>query len=209
MVLGWLLGRRKPDIRPSARRRPEPARRRPSQSRRLPGVRACLYCGAILSAKRHGKGMYCSPVCWRRRGAAGAARVASAVHRVTNAARARAHRTPLRRDRVLDAVAQGHAADMAARGYYSHNAPGGLDPTGRARAAGYPFWKYGLGGIAENILMTTSRKPHADAAAREAVRAWMRSPGHRQNILDAGLGRLGVGIAFNRRGALYAVQNFC
>lgn len=111
---------------------------------------------------------------------------------------------------MLDAVAQGHAADMAARGYYSHNSLRGLDPTGRARVAGYPFWKYTIfSGIAENIWVSWSHRAHVDAAAREAVRAWMRSPGHRQNILEGRYGRLGVGVAISRHGSLYAVQNFC
>ena len=136
--------------------------------------------------------------------------MASGIHKATNAARGVAHRVPVKRDRMLDAIAQGHAADMAARGYYSHNTPRGLDPTDRARAAGYPFWKYTIfSGIAENIWMSWSHRAHVDAAAREAVRAWMRSPGHRQNILDGRYGRLGVGVAISRRGALYAVQNFC
>lgn len=204
MVLDWLLGRRKPE------RRPPPARRRTERPRRLPGARACLYCGAILSAKRHGRRRYCSARCWHGRNDIGAARVASGIHRATNAERGMAHCTPVKRDRMLDAIAQEHAADMAARGYYSHKGPKGITDTDRAIRSGFEHKWAGAGRvwIMDNIWMEPRRGYHR-GTARGAVRAWMRSPGHRQNMLDGRHRRLGVGVALSRRGVIYYVQAFC
>ncbi len=85
-------------------------------------------------------------------------------------------------DEPLARVARAHSADMRDRGYFSHTSPEGLSPFDRAAAAGVP------GSRAENIAMG-----QPDAAA--VMAAWMASPGHRTNILDCGLTRLGVGVA--------------
>ena len=42
----------------------------------------------------------------------------------------------------------------------------------------------------------------------EVVRAWMDSPGHRENILSGEFGHLGVGVAMDSNGRLYWSQNF-
>jgi len=42
----------------------------------------------------------------------------------------------------------------------------------------------------------------------EVVRAWMNSPGHRENILRSDFGHLGVGVAMDSNGRLYWSQNF-
>lgn len=84
----------------------------------------------------------------------------------------------------LAAASERHAADMAARGYFSHRSPDGAGIGERAKAAGYCFR-----GLAENIAA-------GQDSPAEALAAWMNSPGHRRNILDAsytdyGLGRAG------------------
>ncbi|MGY1741997.1 MULTISPECIES: CAP domain-containing protein [unclassified Blastococcus] len=84
-------------------------------------------------------------------------------------------------DAGLAAVARAHSADMRDRGYFDHTDPDGRDPFDRAAAAGQSA-------RAENIA-----RGQADAAA--VMASWMDSPGHRANILDCGLTRLGVGVA--------------
>jgi uncharacterized protein YkwD len=84
-------------------------------------------------------------------------------------------------DDGLAAVARAHSADMRDRGYFDHVTPEGLDPFDRAERAGQTA-------RAENIAMGQQ-----DPA--EVMTAWMNSPGHRANILDCSLTRLGVGIA--------------
>jgi len=68
-------------------------------------------------------------------------------------------------------------------------------------ATGYSFRH-----LAENIawVETYEEEPYV---AHRIIRGWMRSSGHRRNILDRKLTELGVGVAQsgNRR---YAVQVF-
>jgi len=111
--------------------------------------------------------------------------VADEVLRLTNRERAKAGCAPLHADSRLAAAAQGHSADMAARGYFAHVTPEGRTPWDRARAAGY------ANPSAENIAMGY-RTP------AEVVAGWMTSPGHRQNILNCSSHALGVG--FDARG---------
>ena len=136
------------------------------------------------------------------------------IHADTNAARAEHGLPSLHRDPRLDAIAQAHADDMITRGYYSHDTPDGIDPSGRAAQAGYDCRK-DLGGgrytvgIAENIGAWSGRYS-AGAIASDAVPNWMSSPGHRENVLGQNYDRLGVGVAASGAGGtVYAVQNFC
>ncbi|MGR7002617.1 CAP domain-containing protein [Yinghuangia aomiensis] len=76
---------------------------------------------------------------------------------------------------------------MADRGYFSHDTPEGKTPWDRAKAAGIGY----LG--AENI----ARGQKTPAAVMEA---WMNSPGHRANILDCSLTKLGVGVRMGGEG---------
>jgi uncharacterized protein YkwD len=84
-------------------------------------------------------------------------------------------------DAGLAAVARAHSADMRDRGFFDHVNLDGLDPFARADAAG-------ISARAENIA-----RGQADAAA--VMTGWMNSAGHRANILDCSLTRLGVGVA--------------
>ena len=100
---------------------------------------------------------------------------------LTNAQRAAAGCGALVADPALAAVARAHSADMRDRHFFSHTNPDGLDPFDRAAAAG-------LSARAENIAYG-----QPDPAA--VMDAWMNSAGHRANILDCSLTRLGVGVA--------------
>jgi uncharacterized protein YkwD len=84
-------------------------------------------------------------------------------------------------DAGLASVARAHSADMRDRDFFGHVNPDGLDPFERAAAAG-------LEARAENIAVG-----QPDPAA--VMDAWMDSSGHRANILDCSLTRLGVGVA--------------
>ncbi len=106
-----------------------------------------------------------------------------AVLDATNAARAENGCPALRLDPQLNAAADGHSEDMAARNYFDHVSPEMNDPGDRIRAAGYP-----ARGWAENIA-AGYRSPEA------VVDGWMDSPGHRRNILNCAYEDLGVGFA--------------
>ena len=46
------------------------------------------------------------------------------------------------------------------------------------------------------------------ASAAEVVSSWMRSPGHRDNILSSEFTEIGTGVALGRNGRLYWAQVF-
>ncbi|MFE5299943.1 CAP domain-containing protein [Streptomyces sp. NPDC056632] len=101
---------------------------------------------------------------------------------------------PLRVDERLRESSRAHSADMAARGFFSHEAPGGVQPVDRMRRAGYPA------PAAENIA-------RGQQTAAGAMRGWMNSPGHRANILREGLATIGVGVHLGAGGPWWT-QNF-
>jgi uncharacterized protein YkwD len=106
---------------------------------------------------------------------------------LVNTERAKAGCGPVKDDTALRNLARAHSGDMADRGYFSHDTPEGKTPWDRAKAAGIGY----LG--AENI----ARGQKTPAAVMEA---WMNSPGHRANILDCSLTKLGVGVRMGGEG---------
>ena len=105
---------------------------------------------------------------------------------------ARAHRglRPLRLNGRLTLAARRHSNDMVRRGYFSHWSLSGSTPLSRIRRTGYlrGARRYLVG---ENIAWGSG----ARATPESIVRAWMRSPGHRANILRRRFRSVGVGIA--------------
>lgn len=106
-----------------------------------------------------------------------------AVFEGINAHRQRRGCAPLVWSGAAARAAQMHSADMARRGYFSHTSPEGAQAWDRARAQGISYSR-----AAENIAMT-------QGGARDAVRMWIGSPGHRANIENCALTHTGVGVA--------------
>ena len=135
------------------------------------------------------------------------------IHLYTNEHRAYGGLHPLTRVAIIDGIARGHSEDMAARGYFEHDTPEGLDPTARGNAAGYDcrkdYGSYYTYGLAENIHYASGMGGGASDLARHTVSDWMQSPGHRANIMDPAYDRIGVGVAISGGGTIYATQNFC
>jgi uncharacterized protein YkwD len=100
---------------------------------------------------------------------------------LVNVQRAAAGCGALTADPGLAALARAHSADMRDRHFFDHVNPDGLDPFQRAAKAG-------IVAHAENIAYG-----QPDPAA--VMDAWMNSAGHRANILNCDLTRLGVGVA--------------
>ena len=84
----------------------------------------------------------------------------------------------------LVAAARRHSADMAANNLFSHTGSDGSSPYTRIIEAGYRFRYAG-----ENIAAGYS-------TAQQVVNAWMNSPGHRANILNAGFCEVGIGYIY-------------
>lgn len=89
---------------------------------------------------------------------------------LVNKERAAAGCGPVTEGPQLDAAAQGHSDDMAARGFFDHTDPDGKGPGERITAAGYRWSTYG-----ENIA-EGQRTPES------VMDSWMNSPGHGANI---------------------------
>lgn len=100
-----------------------------------------------------------------------------------NAVRRGAGLRPLLENAELDRAAQDHARDLLIRGYYRHQSLEGTMPGDRALAAGYPN-----GYVAENL--------HEDRySVEQTLDDWLKSPGHRRNLLDPRGAELGLGLA--------------
>jgi uncharacterized protein YkwD len=97
----------------------------------------------------------------------------------------------LRGNGRLHRAADRHVVDMARRDYFSHTSRSGASFLDRIRRSGYlrrsRNWSVG-----ENIAWGTGGL----STPRSIVRAWMRSPGHRANILNPRFREVGVGISF-------------
>lgn len=87
--------------------------------------------------------------------------------------------SPLADDPELAIAAHVHVADMHARDFFAHDAPGGFSPGERAGL----FCRTLLGIFGENIaFIESSRRP---PTARQFFEGWRDSPGHRANMLKA------------------------
>jgi uncharacterized protein YkwD len=96
---------------------------------------------------------------------------------------------PLRQSPLLDAASIEHSRDMVRRNYFEHSAPDGRSVGDRLRAIGYSRGVSASAG--ENIAYGVGAK----STPASIVAAWMRSPGHRADILRPAFTEIGVGIA--------------
>lgn len=119
---------------------------------------------------------------------------------LVNAARQEQKLRPLKVNPILAAVARKHAANMARQGKLEHVLDG-KNPGQRLKAAGYAYR-----GWAENIY--SGARGQGEAAAREAMKWWLNSTGHRGNILDKAFVETGIGFARDDRGTFYFTQVF-
>jgi uncharacterized protein YkwD len=119
----------------------------------------------------------------------------AALVTLTNQERKRAGLRPLRMNLKLMQAAREHSAHMAQKEHLSHTL-GGEDFLSRINRTGYPFSV-----AAENIAMSSYPLSHV-------VHMWMRSPGHRKNILNSHVAEIGVGICKDAKGDRYLTQIF-
>jgi len=103
------------------------------------------------------------------------------VVKLTNAERTKAGLKALQTDDKLMAAAREKSQDMQSKNYFSHTSPTFGSPFDRMKALGITYKSAG-----ENIAQG-QRTP------QEVVQAWMDSPGHRANILNANYTHIGVG----------------
>jgi len=118
-----------------------------------------------------------------------------------NRERAKAGQQPLKFSARLAVVAHGHSYDMAIRHYFSHNSPNGGGPADRIRDVGLAYERIG-----ENIY--TEKFPDASGMPERAVKAWLASPPHRENMLSPAFRETGIGVARSSDGEIYVTQDF-
>ena len=104
----------------------------------------------------------------------------------------------IRRDRNLGAfcvhpklqkAARSHSRDMIERDYFSHDTKGGKTFDARLKAFGYDPDGYRYYATGENIAYGSG--PYGEPGSR--MDAWMKSDGHRHNILNGKFREIGVG----------------
>lgn len=131
-----------------------------------------------------------------------------AVKCLINKKRAKHGLRSLKRHKALQRAAQRHSNRMEDSGCFSHQCSGEGSLDARLRSTGYisgaRSWRY-----SENIAWGKGRR----ATPRAIVRAWMRSSGHRANILGSSFRHIGVGFAKgtpyrkgDNNGGLYTVD---
>ena len=87
----------------------------------------------------------------------------------------------------LAACARAHAADMAARNYFGHVAPGGFTHLDRVALLNRDF----CGRTSENLAW----RDFPDGTTPEDIEAmWEQSPGHRRNLLRGNYNSVGYGV---------------
>ena len=128
------------------------------------------------------------------------AAVAREVLEEVNRTRVANGRKPLRDDAALGRAARGHAEELAVRRTLDHAS---TDPalrtlTMRIEAAG-GLWNR----AAENLAHVSG--PASDVPSR-TVQLWLRSDGHRRNMLEAVYTHTGVGVAIDQHGTWYITQ---
>ncbi len=136
------------------------------------------------------------------RGGAAAKTVAESeaeLLRLLNRDRAAAGLPKLAHDDRLGRIARAHSEEMAKKRTVFHHSPTTGTPEDRVRRA-----KIKNTIIAENLAQAPTEE--------EAERSLMDSPGHRRNILDPSITKVGIGVAFQKSPSgglqLYVTQLF-
>jgi hypothetical protein len=123
-----------------------------------------------------------------------APQVAQQLFTLANQARGNAGAGPLQWDEALTEAARQHCLRMAAEGPIAHRYGGEDDLSTRTGKAGAHFDL-----IEENVAVGPN--------AAEIHEEWMHSPGHRANLLNADVNRVGIAVVAIR-GVLYATADY-
>ncbi len=100
------------------------------------------------------------------------------------------------KDNMLQAACEAHCIEMAARGVMSHYGADGSNPFQRMTRAGYRFSWAG-----ENVAFN-----YQSVAA--VMDGWMRSPGHRANIIKRQYTNIGAACVYSAKGEPYWTVDF-
>jgi uncharacterized protein YkwD len=110
--------------------------------------------------------------------------------RLHNRVRVRNDRPRLCIQQQLLRAARKHSADMMVNDYFSHRSRDGSTFAQRVRREGYTSRGMSVYRIGENIGWGSGSKGRPP----EIHRAWMKSDGHRKNIMNGGFRQVGIGV---------------
>jgi uncharacterized protein YkwD len=116
-------------------------------------------------------------------------RIRAAVLCLHNQIRAARHLPLLHENKRLRKAALGHSRDMIRSRYFEHTSPSGSTMVDRILRARYVREDQGWV-LGENLEWGTGSL----STPRGALDAWMKSPGHRANILQRRFREMGVGV---------------
>jgi uncharacterized protein YkwD len=123
-----------------------------------------------------------------------------AIHDLINNERRKKGLSELFWDENLARLARNYSKEMARESFFSHYDRDGNSVVERAQNSNIRGWNR----IGENLFFCEGY----DDFDALAVRGWMNSPEHRQNILDGKFTATGIGIAQTRDGRIYITQVF-
>jgi uncharacterized protein YkwD len=90
-------------------------------------------------------------------------------------------------DNRLGAIARAHSRDMQANNFIAHISPTTGDASARVKKAGLPYKL-----VVENV--------GSEAGVQQVHRGLMSSPGHRANIVNRYVTRVGIGVVIRKGG---------
>ncbi|SEH05747.1 CAP domain-containing protein [Candidatus Venteria ishoeyi] len=118
--------------------------------------------------------------------------IESHIIKLTNTERKKRGLSKLERDQYLQDGARFHSADMIRRVFFSHVTPDDRTPFDRIAIIHRKL----IGTSGENIWMSEGQSPqNVQQFAKNVVESWMKSTGHRENILRDNFSHIGVGVA--------------
>lgn len=118
--------------------------------------------------------------------------LAKATVCLVNRERTRRKMRALRTNKRLSRAAVAHTRDMIDRHYFEHVAPSGQNVVDRLLSSGY------LGNVSrwlvgENLAWGVG----SHSSPQQIVVSWMKSPGHRRNMLNRRFREIGIGVVFS------------
>lgn len=155
-----------------------------------------------MARRKHILAVFCAVCALSAAAPAAAGTLVTRADRATlaqmNKARTSRGLPPLRLDLRLQRAARAHSLDMLRRDYFAHG------------AFAERLARFDVRGprVGENLAWGTGSRGSAGAI----VRAWLRSPGHRRNLLRPGFRRVGVAAVLGNfaghRGARMVTADF-
>lgn len=113
------------------------------------------------------------------------AQMEAQVRQRVNEIRQKQGLSQLRHNEKLAQVARNYSQQMAQKNFFSHTSPEGSTMVQRVKSAGIFYFMVG-----ENLYMCTNMPQPVPSA----VRGWMNSPGHRENMLRPEYRETGIGV---------------